>query len=731
MADPLVVNILPESGVEAGVGESTRCSIRATTNEIARDTLNVYVGRGPVFYEADALPEDTEGQTIFLQALSGDPPASATRTMESDALKIEKTSGVSQKGLYFLGGLHSPAAPTDDVMVEFTVTLTAADMTPDMNDFTGVLLGLLINDTGVTVRFYTDGGGTQWIEVHSAEQASVASLASAMYDWDGQEDTYKLLWSYSEDSVRLYRAVSGDTTDELLADITISTIPAPPSDELYAVQPWVFFGHGYPTPGSISYWKRVLFLHKVATPVVTGQLRNTSGFIRTDNVIEYPVEKLPSQSPYGWKRIPDTYGTLEDGVLFLNKETLEFTRKDPSASVGFYRREEIVGEVLVDFVARVAVDETKLDHNATGVEFYIDDGTTSFIFSFLQEHATGTQYLGFCKADKASAVGDLIEYNSIQQGFSADVQYRLILSGDEIALYHFLQEGDDWTEEKVLTTSRLALPASEMPGPGIGFLHDAFRSEVLSTLVLSYLRYTVGTETLHKLDLLAPPAPWSLLGTGTITDEDDYVRATAEDGNAYRWALSLTGTLQPDNGWVVEWSNRIVEYVVDGEVNPTRADSGAFVRVLDGTYVYNLRFIDAGPELGKVVAFRIDGDAEATVLSLRAGDAEMDGRYAQVEWMNFHVYRLERTPGGYLRLFVDGNLTPVIEVETAYFDAEENASSPQVAFGKGSSNSVTADWVFFRHGVSRGLDVSAEVPEEDSLSYFDHRVNVLVEVEDV
>lgn len=741
MADPLVVNILPESDAEAGVGESTRCSIRATTLEIARSTLNVYVGRGPVFYEGGELPEDIEDQTIFLQALSGSPPDEIGRGIAVGGafdgfLKLSKgTPGASVKGLYFMGGLFSPAAPTDDVMVEFTIGLNAVDMTPDVNDFTGVLLGLLINNTGATVRFYTDGVGTQWIELHSAEQASVTALATAAYDWDGQEDTYKLLWAYSEDSVRLYRSVDGDATDELLASIVMSTIPAPPADELYAVQPWVFFGHGYPAPASGSYWGRVLFLHVVRTPVVNGILRNSSGFIRTDNLVEYSARELPSQSPYGWLRVPDTYGTIEDGTLFINKDALEFSRKDSNSSVGFYRREEMVGEVVVDFLARVTVDKVEYGYDATGVEFYIDDGTTSFIFAFLQEHASGTQYIGFCKTDKAGSSGTLADYNVIQQGISTDIQYRLILSGDEISLYYYQQDGDDWAEVEIFSTSRLVLPASEMPGPGIGFLHDAFRSAVRSTLALSYLRYTVGAETLRGSDLITPTAPWFLLGSGTVTDEGDYVRTTTSVN--YFWRKLLAGSLQPDNGWVVEWGNRVVEYVVDSEVNPIRADSGVYVRVRDGSYHYHLRFVDAGPDLGKVVVFRTDLDVESTLLKLRAGALEMAGRYVQVDWTNFHVYRLERTPGGYLRLFLDGSLTPAIEVETAYFDAEAGGGTPFISFGGGTLDeyvidSLTVDWVFFRSMVSRGLDVSAGLPEdEDSLSYFNHRVNVLVEVEDI
>lgn len=735
MADPLVVNILPESDVEAGVGESTRCSIRATTNEIARETLNIYVGRGPVFYEGGALPEDVEGQTIFLQALSGSPSASVTRTIElDDFMKMVKSpAGISLKGLYFMGGLYSPAAPTDDVMVEFTVRLNAADMTPD-GDFTGVLVGLLINNTGVTVRFHTDGLGTQWIELHSAEQASVSALATASYDWDGQEDTYKLLWLHSEDSVRLYRSVAGDTTDELLATLTMSTIPAPPVDELYAVQPWVFFGHGYPASASTSYWKRVLLLHVVKTPVVSGILRNTSGFIRTDNVVEYSPEKLPPQSPQGWLKIPNTYGDVEDGDILINNGVLEISRKDPASSVGFYRREEIVGEVILDFVARVTVDTPVLGFDATGVEFYIDDGITSFIFSLLQAHASGTQYVGFCKASKSGALGTLIDYNAIQQGISTDIQYRLILSGDEIGLYYIRQYGEDWEEEEVFSTSRLVLPASEMPGPGIGFLHDAFRSEVRSTLALSYLRYTVGAETIRGLDLISPTSPWSLFGTGTISNEGSYVRTVVSGSGGYYWRKQLSGLLQPDNGWVLEWSNRIVEYVVDSEVNPIRAPTGIHVRVLDGTNYYFLTFVDAGPELGRVVALRVDNDVATTIAKLRAEDASMAGRYAQVDWTKFHVYRLERTPGGYIRLFIDGSLTPLIEITTAYFEAEEGAVAQIVSFGYfgGLTDETTADWTFFRLAVSRGLDVSVGLPsDEDPTAYFDHKVNALIEVEDV
>jgi hypothetical protein len=761
MTTPLITNVVPVDGSVAAVGCSSRCSVRDSATEINRASLCVYLGSGPVFYKGAVLPEDLVGPpTFYFEALSGHPGVPAiTSILVDDYLRINKAvPSQNQEAVYLMGGLEAPADPDDPLMFEFTLRLNRLEVTTDGTGFTGVLTGLLIDDSGLTVKFFTTGG-VQKIEVHTAELTATTPPSPSYvstFDWDETvslnsdgSNTYTLLWYPGLNLVKLYVKDPAASTDRLLISGSTTAFPTIPIPERRESQPWAFFGHGsYPTQVSVSEWINVYLYNLVSNPVLNGIMRGehlTS--VTTNNPTYYEADTLPLDASSPWLPFPASFGTL-GGAVYLTEDGLVLERVNPSGSVGYYRVEpKVTRKTILDFKLSGEVIRQESGVEATGIEIFIDDGVKQARIALLQD-SSGTQYVGILKS--SSGLGLIASYEVVVLGYSVERHYRLVFDpGGRAALYALIT-GDEGVEELSLVSLYYPLlPPSNLPGPGLGFLQDAYSGVAYSKMTLRQLSYQTDVEIVDWVDFTSLSPSWTKLGAGTVLPVTetgfDFARitdATSADNTYFK--KEYPSVLQSDSGWVLEFRARVNSYDVDPTLSeydftgldPIRAGTGFVAQVLDGTYRVALLFAEAGPPWGRVVYLALYDSPYENLLAIRSLNSSVSGSYYSIDWTDFHTYRLEKKVGGSIRLLVDDLATPVIEYVERLFDypLHIGGGNARVEIGNQETGILTiSDLQTVKFSISDGFDVSTKpvLGDDELMTRFNHATNVLVEVEDI
>jgi len=739
VSTPIITNRAPAPGEIVGVADAVGFSARDRDAEVIRSSLNYHIGAGPAFWEGGVLPEDDPQTEFILKARVGKPKNFATRTLlGSGAVQIDKIA-VNQEAIYEWGKLQSPADPSDPLMVEFTLELPEASLSTDGTDYTGVLVGLYINNTGVAIKFFTDFA-TRSIEIHNIDNSATSAPSPTYevnYDWDqAVPHTYKLLWQPALDQLRLYVSVGQENTnaDILLIDGKVSDFPSTlPDNEIPPVQPVAFFGHGLATTFSTSIWYNAYLYNLVNTALVGGFLAGEqTGFLRTDEVVDYRMDALPRKAERPWILLPDSFGSIDGNSFITTDRRLQIFRQTKTDSYGYYRIEPKVevGASVIDI--RLSGRTISLDPSlgqATGMEVYIDDGTKRTVLAFLDD--LGTQYIGFL--DNATSPELLGSYQALLASWLNDVTYRLSLEpGVGSQLSRFVLTDDGWDSEIVGFGTYASLPSSLFPGPGLGFLHNANTIEALAEMKIARARYSTDVRYLSGSSL--PTAQgWTKSATsqdatsdGTLLTIDD-----VSESEALYYYLAEPD-LDETKGFFVEFRARVDAYEKNGLFDPIRELTGVGIEVDDGGEIYRLMFAEGGPELGKILFLGVNDDVEQNLLDIRAGLDYVQGTYAQVDWSTSRIYRLEKTVGGTLRLYVDLDELPSIELEVPVSNLPTTTSGPEIRFGNLlTAWKSTSVWKWIYHNLSAGFDVSSFTltSENEVLSRFDHAINVIAEAE--
>ena len=741
MSTPLVTNIAPAAGTEGGVNESSRFSLRDADSEINRSTIQLYLGSGPALYRGDVLPENIDGRLILFEALLRAPNNPATRTIELGDLKIVKDqASTNQEGIYRLGGLEAPAGGEDSLMFEFTLNMDPTDIVPDGSDFSGILVGLWTNNSGLTVKFFTDGVVATAIELQGAAFGDTATIGTSAFDWAG-EHTYKVLWHPELDLVKLYVLDATADADVLLITTTVSAFGVLPTNEQRANQPWLFFGHGYPIPTSISLWSDVFLHNIVTTPIVNGIVRGEhETLVLTNNEVNFDGNSLLTLADSAWQVFPASFGTLggqalrSSGGLILERlveaETLGFFRKEPKVTSPTVFDFQLFGELLTQ---DPAID-------ATGMEVYIDDGTKSVRFALLQG-SDGVRYIGLLKDETAPGV--LASYETAVADFTQPVNYRIIYRpGVSATLARIIPVGGDFLETEVLSVTDVELPPTFLPGPGLGILHNATAGNATARMTLLRARYSTSVE-LIEFDDFPVPTGWTKVGTGVAVVGTD-VAALTDDSDTDNVHFEKAFSVTPAKGFSLEFRVGVVSYTIDNDtsvydaegLDPIRASTGVTAVVHDGTNRLAVVFVDAGPDIGKIALLLTKETVKEHLDAIRSGLPDVAGTYVSTDWTQRRIYRLVRSIGGYVQLFLDNAVVPALEIREHLFEYPSHGSgAARVEFGHDDEPGILtiSEWSSIKFAMSDGFDIASKpvLTESEILSRFNQGVNVIVEAEDV
>ena len=723
MSTPLIVNRAPAPGTVGGIMESIRFSVRDEDDFILRNTLQFYLGYGPAFWEGEegVLPEEDPRISFSIRSRVGSPSDPALRSMDTGRLLLEKLSAGNQEAMYEFGGLQSPSNLDAALMLEFELEMAAADVVVDVDNWTGAFAGIKANGKGVVVKFIDDG--TKKVEIHDANPSVVtppSAAYSAVYDWDlSQAHQFKLLWLPSEDVLRLYVSTGQEntTSDVILIDGLISGFSPLPANELPTNQPIGMFGHGSVFATSKSRWSSVYLYNKVTRPFVNGVSQGEHETqILTDESVTYIPNVLPRKADRPWLILPDSFGAIGGNEQISVEGYLRLVRTSLANSFGFYRIEPKVtqGPVVVDFQlwGRLISRSPSLGPE-TGLEVYVDDGTKKVPVVFLQD-SLGNQTVGFESGPSAF------------KGWGASALYRLeVNQAGDVNLIGLLSDESGVYEETLVGQPYSAFPASDRPGPGVGFLHNANTVAATAEMFISQLRYSSDVR-LWKSTSIPPGPAWVKVGTQPAVIVDDRLLIEDDSEVMATYFYHAETVMSGAQGALMEVLGVVDSYSKGSIENPSRAVTGAGFIIDDGLHQYPFLFADGGPELGKIAFLAQDSDWDANLVSIRAGQAE--GTYFSVDWSKFHHYRLEKTVGGNISVYVDQDPIPSLQFPEYPFVPINSIGDEGVKFGSlMTDRKTTSRWQLTRHCPSYGYDIKS-LPKTSELRY-DHAVNAIVEVE--
>lgn len=727
MSNPVVCNRVPGPGNVARLTESVRFSLRDQDSEIDRSSINAYIGYGPVFYTPGDLPENTDPPTFRLGRVLKGSDGKVVRELDGDYLKITKDGDVNDNkdGVYLFGGNDTPTDPDVPVMVECTLKVDEADISPALspvNDFTGIVFGLFIQDRGFMVRLYSDGT-TRWVEMWDASTISTnrplfpATTYKADYEWDGVEVTYKVLWDPKRDRLALFASTDPESLvgDDILIDGNVSDFTEIPEDQRRADQPLTFFGHGFPGTNSVSRWKLAAYYTDVRPALIDGAFQGENeGFVDDDRVVRYPIVFVPDWEDQPWTLIPETYDAI-DGEASVAEGVLTLERTSPTASYGFYRTEPKVGQdtTVVDFICSGTASDQLPGVQVSGFEVFLCDASKEVRVGFTDNLVSKTVgILGTGPEElQGSYVGTGVDWEQAQE-------YRLLYNTTLGAVLY--QKIDD-KYVGIGNVPYVDLPPASLPSPAVGFLHNSLAGDVLATFDITKFQYTTVSEFYRAIAL--PVSPWAKEGAGDTTVDDDTLTIVDDDD------ISMTRYIAADagidfSGVYAAFRMKVDTYSVEDEPEPIRENTGTGVLIDNNTAKLVLAFAENG---GSNIAYvAADEDLEDSLLLIRAGVAE--GTYIEVDWTEYHDYELEWAASGKVLLWVDGTLSLEIEQGSFNFPATEGTGA-KVGFGSMSDlNKNESSWTHFLYSVSAGIDVKARqvLTDDERATRSDYIVNVIV-----
>lgn len=741
-----IVNWAPYSGSIAGVTEKTRFGIRKDDAEVKRESINFHWGAGPAFWRGGVLPEDHPSVKFTLRGVSANPVEEVSRSIvdPTGELRIEKSGLTSQRGVYEFGGLQAPAALDSPLMAEFRLALASGDVNTDVDDFTGVVFGLKANDTGIHIKFYYDGVD-RWIEIHHATfsvntvPAGTLTTYIASFDWDqGVPWTYKLLWHPAADWLRLYVSTGDDELieDILLVDGKVSDFPPPlPSNEQPQIQPLAYFGHGYPDSESISYWHAAYLMNLVSSPVLFGLFQGEHiGFIKTDEVVNYWADVLPKDADRAWKLLPDSFGTIDGQQVITSEPKLRMTRGAHPASYGIYRTEIRVPTTVTmfDFKISARMIDKDLESVSTTVEAFVTDGIKEARFALLE--VGGEQAVGLLVGSDPKWIGS---YVASPANWLSEFTYRIMFDSSGDVSVKRLVGFENVYQETVFTRGTSSLPNATLPGPGLGFLLNSQAGIAKSELRLGRVRYSTSVRSWESDDL--PQPPWVRVPTlpvgGTAVLESGSMVLTNDVENSVMYFKYPEPVLDSSNGTFVEFQAAVSSFEVGGLENPIREVTGVGVSIDDGAFQVTLMFAYAGDSLQRIVFLATNEDYVQNLVDIKAGREEVSGTYAVVDWSAAKLYRVEKSVGGTLRVYIDDAEEPSIELDVHTLSLPPTvSSSAEIRFGSLMNDRTNvSEWQHIHYGVSSGYDIGGypNIEQEEALELFEHAVNAIVEAEDV
>jgi len=756
MANPTVVNRRPAPGeTEVDVATPFRFGVRDQDTRADLTTIYSSAVYGLAVYAPGELPSNDDtledaGASLYFSTFddaSGttEPKNPCDQTIEdvsgSDVYRIEKSDldGVPQEGVLFI----TLDAQDGDRPYEFSARIDLPFTSTDTFDyvtfsgFTGVLMGFVYwpESTGVFLFFVDDG--TKKVTVAGPAEDGVGTRSvseTAVFDWSAEAYTYSVLWDptpYRRKVMVFATDSSGDET--LLAEIDMDTLPqfltSVRMGRLYAedspsTKVTMVLGGDFPDQGNyIDVYGFTAFTFGRVLVVGGAPTGASSLNIEpTESVLAVGADGLSEWS--------------EEGSSGSSEQTEATTKITASASPYWFTREEPdlqAGEWML--IGKVAGgDSTHAGYYYTGMGVMVEDGTRAFKLHFLDDFSRNT--IGIEESDAAD--DDVLEGYKVPSedvDWEATFDFTLLgMSGrDELKLF----VDDDVTAVVEHTYTAPGYPASTAEGVTFGFLESG---DFSGDFYLAHLWVFPNCIFYNAAEATYPESQgWSrdysagasrsLSGGQLELDSDSagehdiyYIEDSTYD--------ATSGAAAIFRAEVAAWTD------ASGSSSPPRSEFGPIAAVRTTTVAAQVFFVQAAGGETYVYLSQQSSDVSDVLAQNEAGRALS----AEIDLSEAHSFILDVKPYQYIRLYIDYDPEPAIEVLWAS-SSEGLRSLPTnmpatavVAVGSlGEDTGVQVTFDFFRASIGTGYDLRvqldvAEAELQDNVYGAD--VDLFIDVQD-
>jgi hypothetical protein len=766
---PVIVNTLPHPLTAPGfldVDTYLRFGLRDMDTYVNRSTIQVGLAYGNGVYFPGAtpvLPEevealtDPEGTTAVHRGFFDDWAATPVKDeplldASTGRLEMVKATGGQEKSFYTISD-SAVEGQSFHADVHLDAVSVGGGPTLYFNDprYQGVMLGLVsgLRSRGVFLFFCMDAGVPLLVACGPATASGARTvLAEAPFDWTVPGNTYKLVWNEytSPKSVEIYAAdINHETTRILWAHMT--TI-----DQFHAAaevggqtvvgsgKAMLVFGVDGPAGTEVDL-DLAAQLMLGGRAVHDGQpCHNYSAILTPDHLVRLGMGDLPEDLTVS----PWLPGVMVGAVtptatqLKLSKAStdnhflpLVYSREEPAlGTAGWMLRGHVIGG-----------SSSYLGSNLSGMGVLLDTGDRLVHLALLDDFAE--KFLGI----QTNPVGSLIQettYTKIPDtDWAAGVPITIIADPDRVELDVFVDD------ELALTISYL--PGNLAPTVGVGgrvtFGHATpmhLPSGSYGDFTLQELWYATNMVSYcadHGVPPEATPTPWLLdaIGAGSISVGADGLTIQDDSfgsGGSLLVYLRMEPYLVPSHAAFVE-ARFSIESWSDDVGSPDPVD----YPIVMGLYLDDIDSVTAlvavKTSTGRTFVVVPSADSDMGLAAVVQQTEEGEARSLEIDWTELHTYRLERSPGEHVRLYVDNSVIPGIDLtwDDANLPNGGLAVQPSVGFGSLAPNQkAKGAWKFVRYGIGRGYDLAVRrslTTDEMNEHAFDGAVNLLIEASDV
>lgn len=750
MADPVIVNRRPDEGdTDVSADTPFRFGVRDVDTRI--DLTSVYAAAvyGKAIYEPDedipsnddALKAEATAYFSTFDDASGtaEPGNPCDQTIEdvsgTDVYRIEKSDadGVPQEGVLFIHvddeGVR-PYAASAKIDLAFVDTGSSAYL--PWSDAVGPLMGLVYwaENTGVFLFFRDDGTKKVSIVGPAEDGSGTRSVeTTTVFDWSAEAYTYTIVIDpsvyrrkvmvFATDSAgeeTLLAELDLDTFNEFLASVRMGNLYAEdapskvtavlgidPRDMGNYIDIYDFVLHGY---GAV--------------------LVQAGGQTGSSEVVVTPLEALHTPGEDGfddWRSV----GTMEveatDNSSILTAE----------AGSAYLRRDETdleSGEWLV--LGKLAgANASHAGFYTTGMALIVEDGTRAFKLHFLDNFAAN--FIGIEEAD-ADEHDDVSGYKIPSDGPDWETAFSFQLLGS--ASRDRLLLTVDGAETIDHTYSASGYPSSTTAGVSFGFTETG---DFSGDFYLFYLWLFPNCVFYEGEEATYPEAQgWTRTTSGatrSLADEDLEIDAT---GVGHYDIYSVTdSTYDETSGAAVIFSAALESWTDDaGASSPPRSEFGPIAAVRTTTVAAQVFFVKNLDGVVYVYLSHEASDVSDVLAQNEAGRAIS----AEIDLDEEHIFILDVKPFHYIRLYLNMETTPAIEVKwedsgTGLRALPTNMPADAVvAVGSlGEDAGVKGTFSYFRSSIGRGYDFSASLSlTEDALQehVYGSKADIVIDVQD-
>ena len=749
MPNPTIVNRRPdESETDVDVFSALRFGVRDADTRADLETIYSLVAYGRKVYEPVVLPTSDavlrdNGTSVSFGTFNdfagvADPNNPCDQTIETvgatEVYRIEKNDldGVPQEGIVYLR-VDAQSTP-EPYIFRAQLDLASVSGAP----FTGVMLGCAYwpENTGV-FAFFVDNG-TKSIVVAGPSEADglrTSTEVTVPFDWSLQPYTYSLVI----DPTPFRRQVSLFATDSagvetLLAELDLDTFP----EFLESVtigglrvedRPTEFVtflvGGVFPFMGDYIdiYGFDILDFGRVT--VVNGSPSGAS------SLTVIPTESIHVNGPDGaseWLKTGTAPVELTPTSLRITATSGDnyYSRVEPDLAAGEW------------FVVGMLAGEDSIHEGqySTGMGLWVEDGLRAYKLMLLDDFSRFLVGIEDSSVlDDPTVVGYKLAAEEIF--WTLGITFTMVGSASRDSLRVYIDSQTQEAIEHVYSSAGLPSASSDSHRVRFGFVEPGTLS---GSFFLQYLWVFPAAVLYEPVDGTFPEAQgWTRTFSGMARDVSSVLTLDAASVGRYD-IYSISDTTYSDLSGAAAHFHMSLDAWVDSEgaLNPLRTAIGPVAAVRTSTVAVQVYFTRLGDGSFRVYLPSEDADLQDVLDQTALG--QLISAPVDMSLSTPRTFLLVVKPRNFVRLFLDNNPEPVIDVPWSSVGAVEKAlpanmpSDAVLAFGSlGEETGVAASFYHFRGSLGEGYDlaVTPQLTEAELQSHvYGSTADVLIDVFD-